>query len=104
LPNLVVATGGGVVLREDNRERLKTGRVVWLTADADTLWRRISGDASTADRRPALTSAGGKTEVELLLRTREPLYSGCADLTIDTTNLSPEAAARMILLSLATNH
>src|SRR5438445_2457666 len=78
---LVVATGGGVVLREDNRELLKKGWAVWLTADAGTLWRRISGDATSAERRPALTGAGGKSEVELLLRTREPLYRACAALT-----------------------
>src|SRR5438874_12765383 len=37
--NVVIATGGGAVLREDNRERLRRGGVVWLTARVDTLWQ-----------------------------------------------------------------
>src|SRR5436190_14205402 len=40
----VLATGGGVVLRPENRERLKSaGRVVWLTAAPETLAARLSG-------------------------------------------------------------
>ncbi len=97
---LVIATGGGVVLREDNRERLKTSRVIWLKADADTLWGRISSDSSTLERRPALTGADGKREVELLLQQRQPLYRACADLALDTTNRSPEEIVQTILSSL----
>src|SRR5262245_9247282 len=41
LGSAVIATGGGVVLRETNRARMKaTGKVIWLTADADILWQR----------------------------------------------------------------
>ena len=98
--NLVVATGGGVVLRQDNRENLKAGRVVWLTADAAILWQRINADSSTAQRRPALTAAVGLGEVELVLQTREPLYRVCADIAVDTTDLTPEQTAQMILSSL----
>src|SRR5262245_14443378 len=39
--DVVVATGGGVVLRPENRKLLRRGRVVWLTAPAETLWRRM---------------------------------------------------------------
>ena len=76
----VVATGGGVVLGPENRANLKSaGLVVWLTADVETLWRRIEGDGSTGVRRPNLT-VGGLAEVEELLRVREPLYRECAEL------------------------
>ncbi len=89
----VVATGGGVVLRESNRDQLRTsGRVVWLTADVETLWRRLQGDCSTAERRPALT-VGGRDEVAEVLRLREPLYRGCADLIVETAGRSPEEIA-----------
>src|SRR5262245_59645952 len=55
----VVATGGGVVLRQANVALLRSsGTVVWLRADADTLWRRMQGDASTPERRPALAEGG----------------------------------------------
>src|SRR5579871_3654863 len=55
----VIATGGGIVLREDNRQRMRAaGRIVWLTADVETLWQRLQGDPTTAERRPMLTVGG----------------------------------------------
>jgi shikimate kinase len=93
----VIATGGGIVLAEENRRRIRqAGWVVWLTADPETLWRRIQQDATTADRRPNLT-VGGLSEVEELLRRREPLYRECADLQVDTARRSPEEVAELIL-------
>src|SRR5215475_13362099 len=62
----VVATGGGVVLRPENQEILKRSKVVWLTAPANVIWRRLQADTSTADRRPNLAQ-GGLAEVESLL-------------------------------------
>ncbi|HEX3315205.1 MAG TPA: shikimate kinase, partial [Gemmataceae bacterium] len=87
--NVVIATGGGVVLRPENRAILKAGRVVWLTASAAVLWRRMCGDESTRERRPDLAQ-GGLAEVEELLRVREPLYRECAEMTVDA-ELAPEA-------------
>jgi shikimate kinase len=92
----VIATGGGVVLRPANRACLQAGLVVWLTADAATLWHRITADQSTAERRPNLT-VGGLSEVEDLLRQREPLYRACADLAIETDGRTPEAIVADIL-------
>jgi shikimate kinase len=87
---VVVATGGGVVLREENRRRLRAaGRVVWLTADAPTIWERLQRDPTTSERRPALT-VGGLAEVEELLRAREPLYRACADFVVDTRGRAPD--------------
>src|SRR5215218_9277728 len=64
LEQAVIATGGGAVLRADNRARLReAGPVVWLTADVDTLWSRIDADAASAETRPALLG-GGREEVE----------------------------------------
>ena len=58
----VVSTGGGVVVRQANRQLLRaSGIVVWLTADVETLWRRLQDD--DGERRPALT-VGGRAEVE----------------------------------------
>jgi shikimate kinase len=92
----VVALGGGVILREANRARLRAGRVVWLTADPQTIWTRLQGDPTTAERRPPLT-VGGLAEVEELLRAREPLYRTCANLIVDTTGRSPEEIVAHIL-------
>ena len=97
LENTVVATGGGVVLRESNRALLRgAGYVVWLSADPTTLWDRIKSDATTNDRRPAL-AGGGLEEVEELLHVREPLYKAVADLEISVATLSPELAVDAIL-------
>ncbi|MCE9532390.1 MAG: shikimate kinase, partial [Planctomycetes bacterium] len=52
----VIATGGGIVGREANREVLHaTGFTVWLTADATTIADRIQADPTTTERRPNLT-------------------------------------------------
>ena len=80
-----------------NRARLKAaGTVVWLTADADVLWRRTQADPTTAERRPNLVS-GGRAEIDDLMRLREPLYRSVADFTVDTSGRSPEQIAADIL-------
>jgi shikimate kinase len=94
----VVATGGGVVLRPANRDRLRAaGFVAWLTAEPRTVWGRLRADPTTAARRPNLTARGGLDEVRELLRTREPLYRETAAVRVATDDLSPEAVADAIL-------
>jgi shikimate kinase len=93
----VVATGGGVVLRPENRERLKAGFVAWLTASPEAVWRRLVTDPATAGRRPNLTARGGPEEVRELIVAREPLYRAVADLVVDTQARSPHEAADAIL-------
>jgi shikimate kinase len=93
----VIATGGGVVLGSANRERLKgAGRVVWLTADARTIRRRLENDRTTAERRPVLT-VGGLAEIKELLRAREPLYRAVAHFSVDTAGRAPEEVAAAIV-------
>lgn len=100
----VVATGGGVVLRGENRGLLRRrGRpVVWLTAPAEVLRRRLAADPATADRRPPLSGADPLAEIEEALRTREPLYGECADAAFDAAADAPERVAARILEWLAT--
>jgi shikimate kinase len=85
----VIATGGGVVIRDDNRERLKLGPVVWLQAPAEVLWQRLQGDPSSAEQRPDL-GQGGLTEIEEILRARNALYEACHDRAVDTSQQAPE--------------
>jgi shikimate kinase len=95
--NTVIATGGGIVLREANRRLLKQhGTVAWLTADPATLLARIHADPTTAERRPNL-AGGGLAEIEQLLAVREPLYRACADVVVPVGVFSPEQAADAIL-------
>jgi shikimate kinase len=99
-PGHVIATGGGVVLSAANRARLRAaGPVVWLTADPETIWRRLKADATTAERRPALT-VGGLAEVRQLLEAREPLYRDVAHFTVETAGRSPEEVARLVLAAI----
>lgn len=95
--NHVIATGGGVILRPENRQRMRSaGRVVWLTATPETLWQRIEADPVSAARRPALAQ-GGVDEVRAILAEREPLYRACADLIVTTDHRSPPEVAQSIL-------
>jgi shikimate kinase len=92
----VIATGGGVVLRPENRDAMsRAGEVVYLTADVETLWERTSADASTAERRPAL-AGGGREEVERVVAAREAVYRACARLVVATGGRTPEEVAAEI--------
>jgi shikimate kinase len=95
----VLALGGGMVLRAENRAKLCDGRgaIVWLKAAPRTLQQRIVADVTTSARRPNLTASGGLLEIQLLLNHREPLYQECADLTVDTEGKSPAAVADEIV-------
>jgi len=104
----VLSTGGGAVLRAENRELLRRlGRpVVWLTAPAEVVRRRLAADPNTADRRPALaaSSAGGLSghgdplaEVESALEERAPFYRECADVCVDTSIATPAAVVAQVV-------
>ena len=95
---LVLAAGGGAVLDAETRQRMRAaGPVVWLSAPVEALHARISEDASTAARRPNLTSRGGLNEIRELLARREPLYRETASIVIDAGSGSPADVAEQIL-------
>ena len=97
---LIIATGGGAVLREANRVTMKrAGFVVWLTAPAETIHLRLNEDPTTAARRPNLTT-GGLGEIVSLLTVREPLYREVADLVLESGERSPDELADNILAAL----
>jgi len=94
----VISAGGGAVLRPQNVHHLRRGSlVVWLTASAETLHKRITTDATTTARRPNLTALTGIDEVRHLLKAREPCYRSAADLMLDTEVFSPGQVAERIL-------
>jgi shikimate kinase len=96
----VLALGGGVVLRAENRELItKAGGVIWLTADPETIQSRIASDPTTAARRPNLTASGGIEEIRALLVQREPLYRECATTVVDTTGRTLADVADEILVA-----
>ena len=95
----VVATGGGVVLRPENRLLLREcGRpIVWLTAPADVIRGRLAADPTTASRRPALSGGDPLDEVAGALAAREPFYREVADVAFDTATEDAGAVAERIL-------
>ncbi|PZR71172.1 MAG: shikimate kinase [Chthoniobacterales bacterium] len=93
----IVVTGGGIVLRGENVKKLRAlGRVVCLEADEETLFRRISRRAT----RPLLQTENPRATMVELLRVREPLYRGVADVRIDTSSVSHDEVADAILKSI----
>lgn len=95
---LILATGGGAIMRENTRRILReSGPVLWLTASADTILRRMQGDSGTKTSRPSLTSLPALEEIQHLLALREPMYRDCASMEITTELCSPEEIVRQIL-------
>ena len=97
-PNTIIATGGGVVIRPENRERLKqTAFVVWLKASAETIYNRMYSDETTATRRPALTDSDPREEIVKMLNMRRSWYEQTADVSVDTDALATEQIADWII-------
>jgi shikimate kinase len=97
---MVMALGGGAVMREQNRDAITAaGSVIWLTAGVDTILERLAADPTTASRRPDLTT-GGRAEIEALLAVRTPLYRECATLVVDTEGKTPAQVAAEIVANL----
>jgi shikimate kinase len=93
----VISLGGGAVLRAENRAAIQPHRSVWLQASIETIWRRMTGDASNDARRPPLTDHDDYQEIEQLLALREPLYRQCADFSVDTDGKTPDEIADEIV-------
>jgi shikimate kinase len=99
--NVVIAFGGGAILRAENRAAIKTRcRTAWLTATPQEILARTAADPSTTERRPNLTTGGGLEEIEQLLAVREPLYRECADCIVATDARTPNSIADEILACL----
>jgi shikimate kinase len=98
---VVLALGGGAVLREANRAAIaRCGATVWLQASVDAILDRLAADATTAGRRPNLTKAGGRQEIEQLLAVRTPIYRACATLEVDTEGKEPSEIVDEIVAGL----
>ena len=81
LNNIVLATGGGAVISVANRSLLKSrGRVIYLRAAPEDLWRRTRRDRN----RPLLQTPDPLGKLRTLHEQRDPLYREVADLVVDT--------------------
>lgn len=96
-PGIVLATGGGAVLREENRRALRAGtRVVYLRAHPDDLARRLSRDTA----RPMLQVADPRQRLRELFAQRDPLYRECAHFSVDTARKSVPMLVGLISMQL----
>lgn len=83
---LVISTGGGMPLREENRALLsKLGTVVYLKAEPKTIYDRVKGDAN----RPLLQCADPFAKIQEMLAARQPVYEAAADSIMQAD--APEA-------------
>lgn len=94
---LLIATGGGVVLRQANREALHARcRVFYMRATPEELFRRLRHDT----HRPLLQVADPLKRLRELYRERDPLYRRTAHFTVETTRPSVQGLQQMILMQL----
>ncbi|WP_051209520.1 shikimate kinase [Butyrivibrio sp. WCD3002] len=79
--NMVLAVGGGLPLREKNRELLKKiGTVVYLKATPETVYKRVKRDTS----RPLLNTEDKLARIRELLDSRREIYESAADVVVST--------------------
>ena len=91
---LVMATGGGAVLRDDNRAALREGgRVIYLHATVDQQVHRTAKDRN----RPLLRSPDPRRVLSDLMAIRDPLYREIADIVIETDERPPRQVVQQIM-------
>lgn len=91
---MVLATGGGAVLRADNRELLrKNGLVVYLYTSVERQFERTQHDT----QRPLLQNGDRRATLQRLMDERDPLYRETAHVVLETGGQTPRAMADRIL-------
>lgn len=89
----VLATGGGAYMNDETRALMKENAVtVWLKADFDTLWQRVS----KRNHRPLLQNEDPQGTLRHLMDEREPVYAQ-ADVIVDSGEQTKEAMARKVI-------
>lgn len=95
--SLILATGGGAVLRPANRQRLHdSSTVIYLRSTPDELYRRLRHDT----QRPLLQVADPLAKLRELYEQRHPLYEEVAHYRVDTGRPSVATLVNMIMMQL----
>jgi len=93
-PRIVLATGGGAILSEENRRHLRgRGLVIYLRASIDEILRRTQKDRA----RPLLQTTDRRSRVSQLLAEREALYEGIAHVTVQSSSGNPNRLVAKLL-------
>lgn len=94
LSDTVLSVGGGLPVREENRELLRRlGTVVYLMASKETIVKRVAD----SDNRPLLKGDNLAEKVERMLSERDPLYRQAAELLIDTDGRTVQMLVKEIV-------
>ena len=89
--HIVLATGGGAVLRKANQDSLKrSGIIVYLSADIDDLLERTAKDKN----RPLLQTDNPKAILKKILIERDPIYRELADIILTTNKMTVHTAVK----------
>ncbi len=92
----VVATGGGIILRQENRQFMRdNGRVFWLSVEPGELTKRLNADPET-EQRPTLTGRPITEEMTDILKVRSPLYSATAHHIIDASRAPQDVVSNIL--------
>ena len=91
--SLIVATGGGVILRDENVNLMRSsGSVVYLETSLEYLWKRIQAKRG----RPLLKGKNPREKLEQIFLAREPLYQKACDFQVNTDGQTAEQVAQKI--------
>lgn len=94
MDGIVLATGGGAILSEKNRNVLtENGFVVYLQCSVDKILQRTKRDS----QRPLLNTSDPRERIETLFAERDEYYLTCADYTIETSVMQSKAVVQSIL-------
>ncbi|MBA3012319.1 MAG: shikimate kinase [Proteobacteria bacterium] len=97
LSNIVIATGGGIVLDPENRTFIHThGICAWLYAETAIIVDRILADVQNLQSRPRFSNGSLFLETQKMLDLRTPLYQELGQININTGCHSPRQAASII--------
>lgn len=96
-PKCILSTGGGVVLRQGNRDNLRaSGYVIYLRSNPDEIFKRLRHDRN----RPLLQVDDPLQRLRDLYTARDPLYRETAHFVIDTGRPSVTTLVNMIVMQL----
>ena len=97
-PSSIIATGGGIVLRNENRKTLQeNGQVVYLSATKEQLYERTRRDKN----RPLLQVDDRRAVIDQLVEKRDPLYREIADLIFPSGSTQPSRIAKKLAEALS---
>jgi len=95
--NLIIATGGGVVMDEDNVKNLKKNAwIVWLNGESEVIRERMDKEQRSGKIRPSLTGEDPLEEIKQVMDVRIPFYKKAANFVVNTSNRTLEKVAASI--------